>query len=103
MWNFKKRSLPEEKDFVLYRNYKPARIIAAEKRGKKLYLLLTWTNLTHRGGTFEKWVKAEECREYNPPGKRTLYQEIYGNAAKKFSWFQKLINNLKIWWYGRKN
>jgi hypothetical protein len=101
MWNFKKRSLPEQKDFVLYRNYKPARIVSAERRGRNLYLLLSWTNLTHKNQAYEKWVKASECVQYTPPGKKTLYQEIYGNTVAKFNWFQKLIVKLKIWWYGK--
>jgi hypothetical protein len=102
MWNFrKKENLPKQKDFVIYKNYKPARIIGAEKRGRKTYLSLSWNNLTVQGKTYEKWVRADQCKLYTPPGKKTLYQEIYGTV--KLSWFQKLIVKLQNWYYGRKD
>lgn len=102
MWNFKKKKkTPEQKDFVIYKNYKPARIVGAERRGKKTYLLLAWTNLPQGEKTYEKWVKASECIEYTPPGKKTLSQQIYG--VVKLSWFQKLIVKLQNWYYGRKD
>ena len=100
MWNRrKKEKTSEKKDFVIYKDYKPARILAAEKRGRKLYLLLTWDHLKVRGQAYEKWVKADQCKPYNPPGKKTLYQEIYGTV--KLSWLQKLIVKLQNWWYGK--
>jgi hypothetical protein len=100
MWNFrKKESLPKQKDFVIYKDYKPARIVGAERRGRKTYLLISWTNLSYKERVQEKWVKASECIPYTPLGKKTLYQEIYG--AVKLTWFQNLIVKLQNWYYGR--
>ncbi len=102
MWNFrKKKKTPEQKDFVIYKNYKPAKIVGAERRGKKTYLLLAWTNLPQGEKTYEKWVKASECIEYTPPGKKILSQQIYG--AVKLNWLQNLIVKLQNWYYGRKD
>jgi hypothetical protein len=102
MWNFRKRDkTPEQKDFVIYRDYKPARIVATERRGRRYFFLLTWSHLKVRGQAYEKWVRADECIQYIPPGKKTLYQEIYG--AVKLHWLQKLIVKLKNWYYGRKD
>ena len=102
MWNFrKKEKSPDKKDFVIYKHYKPARIIAIEKRGRKYFLLITWDNLTYRGQSYEKWVRADQCKPYIPPGKKTLAQEIYD--VVKLTWLQKLIVKLKNWYYGRKS
>jgi sarcosine oxidase delta subunit len=102
MWNFrKKEKSPDKKDFVIYKDYKPARIVAIERRGRKYFLLITWDNLSHRGQSYEKWVRADQCKAYIPPGKKTLYQQIYG--AVKLNWFQNLIVKLQNWYYGRED
>jgi len=100
MWSFRKKEKePKQKDFVVYRNYKPARIVGAERKGRKTHLLLAWTNLPQGEKTYEKWVKADECIPYTPPGKKTLYQQLYG--AVRLNWFQTLIVKLQNWWYGK--
>lgn len=101
MWNFrKKEQFPEQKDFVIYRDYKPARILAMEKRGRKYFLLIGWNHLTHNGKIYEKWVRADQCKAYIPPGKKTLSQQIYG--VVKLSWLQNLIVKLQNWFYGNR-
>jgi hypothetical protein len=101
MWNFRrKEKTPKQKDFVIYKKFKPARILAVDRKGRTPYFLISWDNLTHRGQAYQKWVKAELCTQYIPPGKKTLYQEIYGEV-RNLTWFQKLIVKLKNWWYGK--
>ena len=105
MLNSKKRknSLSEDKVYVLYKdNPCPARVVAVEKRGRKHYLLIRWENFGSEQFKPEKWVKDALCKEYEPTGKKTLYQEIYGEKYK-MSWWQKLIVKLQNWWYGIKN
>jgi hypothetical protein len=46
-------------EFAKYRNFPPARIISMDKKGHKLYLLLSWDN---RKDLPSKWVRAKECR-----------------------------------------
>lgn len=96
MWNFRKKSL-DYKDFVIYKDYKAARVISADKRGRKLYLLLSWDHLKMRGKSKEKWVKAELCKQYIPPGKKHLSQQIYG--AVRLNWLQKIIIKIQNYWY----
>jgi hypothetical protein len=109
MWNFKKKKkTPEQKDFVIYKNYKPARIVGAERRGKKTYLLLAWTNLPQGEKIYEKWVKASECIEYTPSSKEySLGSAIPVPFSRKgkvpLNWWQKLIVKLQNWYYGRKD
>lgn len=117
MSNFRKLA-PEEKVYVIYKNYKPARVIAVEKRGRKHYLLLRWENYSF--GTnqpkHEKWVKDTLCTEFKPEGKLS-YQEKVNKKLKsaglprfsnvkgrtKLAWWQKLIINLQNYLYGIKN
>lgn len=112
MSNFRKLDL-EEKVYVNYKNYKPAKVVAVEKRGKNHYLLLRWENLPfYKGKYYEKWVKDTLCKEYKPTGKGVTRSEIVRNALKVFptyranrkgrtplNWFQKLIVKLQNWWY----
>ena len=117
MSNFRKLA-PEEKVYVIYKNYKPARVIDVEKRGRKHYLLLRWENYSF--GTnkpkYEKWVKDTLCTEFKPTGKGTTLAELRRNTLKvfpsykanskgrtKLAWWQKLIINLQNYLYGIKN
>lgn len=107
---------PDEKVYVNYKNYNPARIVAVEKRGRKHYLLLRWENFFgYKGRYFEKWVKDSFCVEYKPTGKGTTLAELKRNALSVFptyranrkgkvtlAWWQKLIIKLQNWWYGIK-
>ena len=104
MLNSKKRqnSLSEEKVFVTYKDNLPARVIDVEKRGRKIYLLLRWENFGGDQFKPERWVKDTLCVEYKPTGKKTLYQQIYGEKFK-MSWWQSLIVKLQNWWYGIRN
>jgi len=101
MWNSKtkRRDLLDKKDFVIYKNYPPARILALEKRGRKYFLYLSWENLSQNNKIYEKWVRADQCKEYKPEGKKTLSQQIYG--VVKLTWLQNLIVKLQNWWHGK--
>lgn len=109
---------PHEKVYVNYKNYKPAKVVAVEKRGRKYYLLLRWENFSF--GTnrphYEKWVKDSLCTEYKPTGKGTTLEEVKRAALNVFpayrgrkktraslAWWQKLIIKLQNWWYGIKD
>jgi len=109
---------PDEKVYVSYKHYKPARVVAVEKRGRKHYLLLRWENFTFGMGKphYEKWVKDSFCVEYKPTGKGTTLAELKRNALSVFptyranrkgkvtlAWWQKLIIKLQNWWYGIKD
>lgn len=95
MLNFRKKK-KEEKQLVTYKNYLPAEVIDVEKRGRKLYLLLRWSNFH----TVPKWVRADMCKPYTPDGKRVGFNP-FGKA--ELNWFEKFIVKLQNWWYGRKD
>lgn len=100
MLNSKKRqnSLSEDKVYVLYKdNPCPARVIAVEKRGRKIYLLLRWENYGGQIFKPEKWVKDTYCEEYTPTGKE---KSLFKGGRLDLSWWQKLIVKLQNWWYG---
>jgi hypothetical protein len=112
MSNFRMLS-PEEKVYVIYKDFNPARVIAVEKRGRKHYLLIRWENLGDGKRSPEKWVKDSLCTEYIPLGKETNLAELRKNALSVFptykanskgkanlAWWQKLIVKLQNWWYG---
>jgi hypothetical protein len=102
MWNFKKEknSLSEEKVYVLYKNNSnPARVMAVEKRGKNIYLLLRWEN--YASEQFKpKWVREALCVAFTPEELQKPSYKALGRIALK--WWQKLIVKLQNIWYGRK-
>lgn len=95
MLNFKKKKVQEKKPkLVVYKDYPPAQVIDAERRGKHLYLFLRWGNYHIN----PKWVKASLCSLYEAPGKRVSFNP-FGRA--KLNWFEKLIVRLQNLWYGK--
>jgi hypothetical protein len=92
-----KDMLEKEPVYAIYKNFPPARIKAVEKRGKKIYLLLSWTNHPH---LFNRWVNDKYCTEYVPTGKPVQKTRRIQKTRVKLNWFQNLIVKLQNWWYG---
>ena len=101
-WNKQQKTFTDT-DLVTYRNWKPARLIAKEKRGRKYYFLLSWDNLTVEGKSFQRWVKAEDCTLYKPKSKKELTKKALSKYGKtELSWWQKIIINIQDWWYDKR-
>lgn len=99
MLNFRKKK-KEERELVTYKNYLPAEVIDVEKRGRKLYLLLRWSNFH----TVPKWVRADMCKPYTPePKEKKSVFTLVSRGKAELNWFEKFIVKLQNWWYGRKD
>lgn len=105
MLNFRKKKREEERKLVRYKNYPPAEVIDIEKRGRKFYLLLRWSNCH----LVPKWVRADKCENYvysNLKFKDSLGSAIpvpFTRGKARLNWFERIIVKLQNWWYGRKN
>ena len=98
MSNFRLLS-SDEKKYVIYKDFPPARVVAVEKRGRKHYLLIRWENFTGTVSLPEKWVKDTLCKEYTPEKPSASYK---APGRIPLNWFQRLIVILQNWWYGNK-
>ena len=98
MSNFRLLS-SDEKKYVIYKDFPPARVVAVEKRGRKHYLLIRWENFTGTVSFPEKWVKDTLCKEYTPEKPSASYK---APGRIPLNWFQRLIVKLHNWWYGNK-
>lgn len=105
MLNFRKKKKEKERKLVIYKDNPPAEVIDIEKRGRKFYLLLRWSNYS----ITPRWVRADYCTKYTPGG--TKLTDKLGSAIPvpftrgkaRLNWFEKIIVKLQNWWYGRKN
>lgn len=88
---------PDEKKYVIYKDFPPARVIAVEKRGRKYYLLIRWENFAGAVSPPEKWVKDTLCKEYTPEKPSASYK---APGRIPLNWWQKFIVKLQNWWYG---
>ena len=87
--------------YVLYKHYPPAVIRGAERRGRKNYVLLAWTNYA----ILDKWVRLSACTPYEiggtKPRKGLAIPVPFSRGRLGLNWYQKIIVKLQNWWYGK--
>lgn len=88
-----------KEQYVLYKHYPPAVVRGAEKKGRKIYLLLVWTNYAFT----DKWVKASVCKEYFPGGSKSekglAIPVPFSRGKVGLNWFQRIVVDIQNWWY----
>lgn len=59
--------MSNETKFAKYRNFPPAKVVASDMRGHKVYLYLVWNNVK---GLAPRWVRAKDCDFHTPDSQK---------------------------------